>query len=77
MPADSVDSDFLRISISKVVAQLYTMNKIINKISALKVSVGFAFHVTGNRGNGAGSSQTGDALGKALASVSSSSNTDI
>jgi len=43
-----------------------------NKISALKTSVGFAFHITGNRGNGAGSSQTGDALGKALASVSRS-----
>lgn len=50
------------------------MNKIIkvNKISALKISVWFTFHITGNRGNGAGSSQTGDALGKALASVSSS-----
>lgn len=57
-----------------MVAQLCVMNKIIkvNKISALKISVGFTFHITGNRGNGAGSSQTGDALGKALASVSSS-----
>jgi len=57
-----------------VVAQLYVIHKIIktNKISALKTSVGFAFHITGNRGNGAGSSQTGDALGKALASVSRS-----
>lgn len=74
MRTDSVDTDFLSISVLKVVAQLYMMNKIIkvNKISALKVSVGFVFHITGNRGNGAGSSQTGDALGKALASVSSS-----
>lgn len=49
------------------------MNKIRRKeIFSLKSKCWFAFHVTGNRGNGAGSSQTGDALGKALASVSKS-----
>lgn len=38
MRTDSVDTDFLRISILKVVAQMYMMSKIIkvNTISALK-----------------------------------------
>ncbi|NXY01231.1 HTF4 factor, partial [Pteruthius melanotis] len=44
-------------------------------LSSLKISVGFTFHITGNRGNGAGSSQTGDALGKALASIYSPDHT--